>query len=194
MIARIFRELRARLAFIRDPIGYHRARGVRIGQNVELIGGHIHSFGSEPYLVTVGNRVTISHGVDIITHDGGLRVIRDQHPDAYLYRPITICDGAFIGARAIILPGVTIGEGAVIGAGSVVSQDVPPGTVAAGVPARPIKPVSDYAFAHRAEWIKTTGLSEREKRDAIQARRHAQTGNANGGGPERYRLPWPGKS
>ena len=48
--------------------------------------------------------------------------------------PITIGDGAWIGAGAIILPGITIGKYAVIGAGSVVTKDVPDYTIAAGNP------------------------------------------------------------
>lgn len=52
---------------------------------------------------------------------------------------ITVGDHAWIGARSIILQGVTIGEGAVIAAGSVVTKDVPSWTVAAGVPARILK-------------------------------------------------------
>ncbi|MDA8876461.1 hypothetical protein N9H94_03425 [Akkermansiaceae bacterium] len=53
--------------------------------------------------------------------------------------PITIGRKAFIGARSIILKGVTIGEGSVIGAGSVVVSDIPPHVIAAGNPARVIK-------------------------------------------------------
>lgn len=52
--------------------------------------------------------------------------------------PISIGDHAWIGFRAIVLPGVSIGEGAVVGAGAVVSRDVPPFTIVAGNPARPI--------------------------------------------------------
>lgn len=52
---------------------------------------------------------------------------------------ITVGNYVWIGARSVILQGVTIGEGAVIAAGSVVTRDVPPYTVAAGVPARVIK-------------------------------------------------------
>jgi acetyltransferase-like isoleucine patch superfamily enzyme len=52
---------------------------------------------------------------------------------------VSIKDGAHIGIGAIILPGVTIGEGAVIGAGAVVTKDIPPYSVAIGVPARVIK-------------------------------------------------------
>lgn len=56
-------------------------------------------------------------------------------------RPVVIGDDVFIGARAIILKGVTIGSGAVIGAGSVVSHDVPPGMIAAGNPCLVVGPV-----------------------------------------------------
>jgi hypothetical protein len=51
-------------------------------------------------------------------------------------RPISIGRGVFVGARAIILKGVTIGDRAVIGAGAVVTRDVPPGCLAAGNPAK----------------------------------------------------------
>ena len=53
--------------------------------------------------------------------------------------PITIKRGAWIDANSVILPGVTVGAGAVVGSGSVVTHDVPPNTVVAGNPARPIK-------------------------------------------------------
>jgi acetyltransferase-like isoleucine patch superfamily enzyme len=59
-------------------------------------------------------------------------------------RPIEIADNVWLGARVIVLGGVTIGEGSCVGAGSVVVDDVPPYTFAAGVPARVIRdlPVS----------------------------------------------------
>jgi acetyltransferase-like isoleucine patch superfamily enzyme len=53
--------------------------------------------------------------------------------------PVRLCRGAWIGARSIILKGVTIGEGAVVGAGSVVTRDIPSYTVVAGNPARIIR-------------------------------------------------------
>ena len=53
--------------------------------------------------------------------------------------PLTIDNDVWIGAGAIILRGVRIGNGAIIGAGSVVTKDVPPYTIVAGIPARPIK-------------------------------------------------------
>jgi galactoside O-acetyltransferase len=52
------------------------------------------------------------------------------------FAPVRLCYGADIGARSVVLPGVTVGERSVVGAGSVVSRDVPEGSVFAGVPAR----------------------------------------------------------
>lgn len=83
----------------------------------------------------IGNNVNISHGTHIqtLTHD-------PQNPDFICQcNPVVIEDHVWIGARAIILPGVTIGEGAVIGAGSVVTKNVPPYTIAVGSPARVVK-------------------------------------------------------
>jgi acetyltransferase-like isoleucine patch superfamily enzyme len=53
--------------------------------------------------------------------------------------PIILEDGAWIGAGAIILPGVTVGTRAVVGAGSVVVKDVPAGSIVAGNPARVLR-------------------------------------------------------
>lgn len=61
---------------------------------------------------------------------------RNEMPDP---RPISIGRNVWVGGRAIILPGVSIGDDSVIGAGSVVTADVPPRSVAAGVPARVLR-------------------------------------------------------
>ncbi|MDO4512085.1 MAG: sugar O-acetyltransferase [Bacteroidales bacterium] len=57
--------------------------------------------------------------------------------------PITLEDGVWIGANATVCGGVTIGEGSVIGAGSVVVNDIPPGVIAAGVPCKVIREITD---------------------------------------------------
>lgn len=53
--------------------------------------------------------------------------------------PVRICSGAWVGARSIILPGVTIGAGSIIGAGAVVAKDIPANVIAGGVPAKVIR-------------------------------------------------------
>jgi len=82
----------------------------------------------------MGSNVSISEGVAIFTLE------HDPNSPDFSNRgaAVRIGDRAFIGARAMILPGVIINEGAVVGAGAVVMHDVPPYTIVAGVPARPI--------------------------------------------------------
>ncbi|MDR1573764.1 MAG: 2,3,4,5-tetrahydropyridine-2,6-dicarboxylate N-acetyltransferase [Clostridiales Family XIII bacterium] len=58
-------------------------------------------------------------------------------------KPVVVEDGVLIGANAVVLEGVRVGRGAVVAAGAVVIEDVPPETVAAGVPARTVKSVRD---------------------------------------------------
>src|SRR5271166_2980379 len=83
------------LRLYQDPVRYFRSQGAEIGQNVEIFGASLFTFGSEPYLVSIGNQVTISHQVDFITHDGGLRVARGMYPDAYIYGRIHVADRCF---------------------------------------------------------------------------------------------------
>ncbi len=110
-------------------------------------------FGTEPYLVTLGNHVSIAYGVTFITHDGGTWVFRDQerYKKVIKFGRVHIKDNCLIGHGTIILPGVTIGPDSVVAAGSVVTRSVPPGVVAAGNPARPIMTVQRYA-----EWSLST--------------------------------------
>ena len=169
MAPRILQRAVDQLACRRDPIGFARRRGVQVGDRVELLGTTPHTFGSEPYLITLGDGVTISHDVTFVTHDGGLRVVRDEHPDAYFYAPIVIEPGAFIGAGVMLLPGVTVGARSVVGARSLVTADIPAGVVAAGVPARPIRSVEEYALARQDRWIDTAGLDAHAKERRLRA-------------------------
>lgn len=82
-----------------------------------------------PKGIHIGEYTTITFGVAILAHD----MVRD-------YRAHTIVGkNCFIGAHSIILPGVTIGDGSIVAAGSVVNRDVPPGSIAAGNPAKVIR-------------------------------------------------------
>ena len=91
--------------------------------------------------ITIGNQIAIGHQVMFLTtsHDVGPHT---QRAAATHTSAITIGDGAWIGARCTILPGVTIGAGAIVAAGAVVNRDVPPDTLVAGIPARATKTFS----------------------------------------------------
>jgi len=104
-------------------------------------------FGSEPYLVSIGEHVTISSRVSFITHDGGTWVFQEQekYRDVIKYGRIVIHDNCFIGSGSAIMPGVSIGPNSVVAAHSVVTKDVAPNTVAGGVPARALMSTDQYA-------------------------------------------------
>ncbi len=94
----------------------------------------------QAHLLTLENGVGIGPGVTIIIHsDPSPSPLRRIYPKLSL--PVTIKKGAWIGARALILPGITVGEFSVIAAGAVVTKDVPPYSVVAGVPAKVIKKI-----------------------------------------------------
>lgn len=121
---------------------FFRSTGVRIGRDA-VINGNVMISDSYKELVTIGDRASISPGVTIIA-DAGPNNSRLQHlpyvrEHLIVERPVIIGNDAWIGAGAILLPGVTIGEGAIVGAGALVSRDVESFTVVAGMPAREIR-------------------------------------------------------
>jgi acetyltransferase-like isoleucine patch superfamily enzyme len=154
----------------KDPVLYFRSQGAEIGEGVEIFGANLFTFGSEPYLVSIGNHVTISHKVDFITHDGGLRVARDKYPNAYLYGRIHVADHCFLGAHCILMPGAKVGSGSVIGSGSIVTGEIPSGVVAIGAPAKPIKSIEEYIQEKKHLWVDTRGLTPNAKRDLLRRR------------------------
>lgn len=115
--------------------------GLKIGTNCRI---YSFNFGSEPYLISIGNHVTISNDVQFITHDGGVWVFREIEKDIEVVAPIVIGSNVFIGARSIIMPGTIINDNVVIGAGSVVKGIVESNSVYAGVPAKKIKTLDQY--------------------------------------------------
>jgi len=118
-----------------------RSKGVTIGAQCRIVSDIVTS---EPWLVTLGDRVTISSNVELITHDGSGSLVRDERGRRYRYAPIRIGDDVFVGAGVIIMPGVEIGDRVVVGAGSVVTRSVPSDTVVAGIPARAITTWAEY--------------------------------------------------
>lgn len=133
--------------------------GVNIGNECRLIGKV--NFGSEPYLIKLGDRVSITDST-FATHDGGVWVFRREYPSIDIIAPITIGDNVFIGAKCIVLPGVTIGNNVVVGAGSVVTKDLPADAVYAGVPVRKIKSIEEYKADCLASSLDTKNIQDKK--------------------------------
>jgi acetyltransferase-like isoleucine patch superfamily enzyme len=102
-------------------IGHH----TRVGLHNTVIGP-----------VTIGNHVNLAQGITVTALNHNFSdpclTIEEQGVST---SPVVIEDDVWVGANAVILPGVTIGRHSVIAAGAVVTRDVPPGSLAAGVPA-----------------------------------------------------------
>lgn len=131
---------------------FRNLRYISVGNNVHI--GHDSEFYSSKEGISIGNNVMIAQQVILITAKHNYdRFDIPMNRQGQSYKAIVINDDVWIGARAIILPGVTIGKGAIISAGSVVTKDVRPYSIVGGIPAEHIK----YRF----------GKEERKKGKAV---------------------------
>ena len=113
-------------------------KGARIGRRVKISS---HTFICEG--VTIEDEAFIGHGVMFINDRYPRSTVGGQlqGEEDWTVVPTVVRRVASIGSNTTILCGVTVGEGAIVGAGAVVTKDVPPGMIAAGNPARPLRPV-----------------------------------------------------
>lgn len=122
-----------------------KKRGMKVGKNCYLDWNCIIDQ-SHCWLIEVGNEVTIAPQAIILAHDASTK----RALDATKIGRTVIKNGVFIGAGAIILPGVTIGEKAIVAAGAVVTKDVPKGKIVAGNPATEIGDTETYLANEKA--------------------------------------------
>jgi acetyltransferase-like isoleucine patch superfamily enzyme len=128
-------------AFLKGGVFASRKLGVKVGEGCRI---YTTNFGSEPWLVSIGNRVTVTSGVKFITHDGTAWLMRDDRGRRFRYAPIKVGDDVFIGVNSIQMPGVEIQNRCIVAAGSVVTKSVPSGSIVGGVPARIIGSYREY--------------------------------------------------
>lgn len=122
---------------ISDGVTIYFPWNITIGKNSTLNQGVIiDGFGS----VSIGEGVRIASGSVINTADHNFEDPKDFiYKQGYICAPVIIEDDVWIGANVCINKGVTIGKGSVIGGGSVVTKDIPPYSIAVGVPAKVIR-------------------------------------------------------
>ncbi|MGD0596382.1 MAG: acyltransferase [Sedimentisphaerales bacterium] len=159
----LFRAIRDKIYNNIDPIGYTRELGVNFGKNCQFFAVR---WGSEPYLITIGDHVAITHAT-FITHDGAMFTLRHKMPDDEYFAPITVGNNVFIGYGSIVMPGVNIGDNVVIGAGAVVTRDIPSNCVAVGVPAKPLKSHEEYYQGMLGRTVKTHKFTPHQKKEFL---------------------------
>lgn len=130
-----------------------RKHGVTIGKNLRLFNHNSIRFDTTtPGLITVGDNVSITADVSILTHDFCSSVFRQKYYDYVPGRSkVVIGNNVYIGQKAMILRGVTIGDNVIIGAGAIVTKDIPSDSVAAGIPARVVCTLDEYYQKRKAK-------------------------------------------
>lgn len=145
---------------------YARSIGVKIGSGCAIA---TKKFGSEPYLITIGNNVQITNDVKFFNHGGGW-VFRKDHPDFDTFGKILIGNNVYIGNNSLIMPGVEIGDNVIIGAGSVVTKSIPSDSIYGGNPAKKIGIPGEYLEKNLKFNLGTKKLSYDEKKKFLLSR------------------------
>jgi len=156
-ISRSFRKLE-RLACIAAA----KKSGLKVGSRTLLIGNQ--SFGSEPFLITIGDDCLITDGVKFVTHDGAIQVpliekgekIKNVYSKKSTFGSIIVGNNVFIGINSIILPNTQIRDNSIIAAGSVVKGIIPAGSVVGGNPAKLICSTNEYYKKNAARILSLT--------------------------------------
>jgi maltose O-acetyltransferase len=164
-----------------EDLGMRAANGLRLGADVS-IGPGVYIDPGFLWLVSIGDHSTITTGVRIIAHDASVK----RHIGYTAVARVVIGRRVYIGMGATILPGVTVGDDAIVGAGSVVHDDVEPGAVVAGNPARAVGTTAAHVARHAAQierspvfegegWTRLSGITE-ERMDLMVRRLGSGTG------------------
>jgi len=141
---------------------FYRKKGITLGDNCAIFSAIVTP---EPYLLFIGDNVTIAPGVRLITHDNSVSKVLPNVTD--VFGKIIIGNNCFIGAGSIILLGVSLGDNSIVAAGSVVTKSFPSNVVVGGNPAKIISTVEDYKSRVYKYSISTKGLSKEEKKNLI---------------------------
>lgn len=132
-------------------------RGMKVGQ--DFFRGHdVLLDNTCCWLLEMGDNVVLSDHVKIYCHDASTKKFLGVTKVA----PVTIGSRVYVGAGAIILPGITIGSDVIIGAGAVVTHNIPDGMLAVGNPARVVSSVAEYLEKEKAGMAQTAVYSPEE--------------------------------
>ncbi len=151
------------------PNKYAKYAGVDFGNNCNF---RTKNFGSEPYLIKMGNNVRTASNVFFLTHAGGLSVLRYLYPEYKsidLFEQIIIGNNVFIGRGVTIMPGVNVGDNVIIGANSTVTRGVlKSNSIYAGIPAKYICSIDEFKNKHKNKFINTYNLPPEQKKQYIK--------------------------
>ena len=159
---------------LKDMTAYSRSLGVRVGQNGQILADPDSCFGTEPWLIKLGDHVDVTSDVKFLSHEGGMwcaRGIDKKYEEYDCFAPTVVGNNVLIGLGALIMPGVRIGNNVIIAARAVVTKDIPDNTVVAGIPARPITTMEKFITSlNNRELEPTKRMTQVQKREYLQKR------------------------
>jgi acetyltransferase-like isoleucine patch superfamily enzyme len=144
--------------------------GVKFGKNCYF---RTKQFGSEPYLIEIGDNFKTAGRVNFITHDGSVHVLRNIYPeykDIDSFEKIKIANNVFIGYGAVILPGTVIEDNVIVGAGSIARGRLKTNSIYAGVPTKFICSIYDYSEKNKHKFYYTKNLTDEKKKIFLKER------------------------
>lgn len=138
-----------------DYVTYLRSLGMTIGDNTVIYSPNYCVIDqTRPWMIEIGNNVSITTGVTILTHGYDWSVFKGMYGDVLgSAGRVKIGDNVFIGMHSTILKGVTIGDNVVIGANSLINKDVPDNCVVVGNPQRVVCDIDSYLEKRRAAQV-----------------------------------------
>lgn len=142
MIKKIINFCRARFRkFVLEEVWLedYMKMGMKIGDNCSIQPGVIIDY-AHCWLIKIGNNVTIAPQAYLLAHDASTKKINNYTKVGSVF----IEDNVFIGARALIMPGVTVGKNSIVAAGSIVTKSIPSGSIVVGNPAKVISTIEKY--------------------------------------------------
>lgn len=147
-------------------IKYLRRQGMIIGKGCHF---ETLSFGDEPYLIEIGDNVSIANGTVFITHDGGIICFRSEFEEEDIFGKILIGNNVFVGMNCTFLPNTTIGNNSIVGAGSVLRGKFPDNTVIMGNPAKPVSSINVQKLFYRENpgRLRTAKMTDKKKKPIV---------------------------
>ena len=142
---------------------YARKVGVNFGKNAKFL---TREFGSEPYLINIGDDFYTSGRVRFVTHDGAVNVLRNIYShcrDIDSFETINIGNNVFIGFGSIILPGTNVGDNVIVGAGSLVRGELKSNSVYGGVPVKYLGSIESYLERNNEKFVHTRHFTPKKK-------------------------------
>ena len=147
---------------------YFRKSGIKVGKDCNICSDIMTS---EPYLIKIGNNVTISNDVQFVTHDNSISKIIPKLTDSF--GEILIGNNCFIGARSILMYGITLGSNIIVASGSVVTKSFNENEIIiGGNPAKKIGEWKDFRNKASEHGFNINELSNKEKFNLLNNNRN----------------------